>query len=76
MSILRRLTEALWLDTSADHPVPPGTINEMIQLAYVPDVVQRVVKHMTEFDPTFKLPVDFFPAKTQVNGNASHASEV
>jgi len=33
----------------------------MIELAYVPDVVQRTVELMTELDPDFKLPGGFFP---------------
>jgi hypothetical protein len=46
----------------------------MIQLAYQPDVVQRVIQQMTEFNPSFKLPDGFFPArpeKTQANGNGN-----
>jgi hypothetical protein len=45
-------------------------MDEMIQLAYHPDVVQRVLQCMTEFDSSFKLPDNFFPAepkKTQAN---------
>jgi hypothetical protein len=33
----------------------------MVELAYRPDVVQRVMQYMTELDPEFKVPDGFFP---------------
>jgi salicylate hydroxylase len=57
----------------------PSTMDEMVQLAYHPDVVQRVMQHMTEFDPSFKFPDSFFsadPKQTQANGNRNHAHEL
>jgi len=56
----------------------PSTMDEMVQLAFQPDVVQRVMQHMTEFDPSFKLPVNFFPAdpkKTQSKWELNRAHE-
>jgi len=38
-----------------------ATVEEMIQIAYVPDVVKRTIQLMTEFDPSWKIPDDFFP---------------
>ncbi|KAE9370098.1 FAD/NAD(P)-binding domain-containing protein [Stipitochalara longipes BDJ] len=38
----------------------PSTMDEMVQLAYSSDVVERVMQYMTEFDPSFKLPDRFF----------------
>ena len=37
-------------------------MNEMIQFAYLPDIVKITTEKMEEFDPTWKLPDDFFPA--------------
>jgi hypothetical protein len=54
-------------------------MDEMVQLAYRPDVVQRVMQYMTEFDPSFKLPDSFFladPQTTQANGNGKLAHEL
>jgi len=44
----------------------------MIRIAYVPDVVKRTTQLMTEFDPLFKIPDNFFPVtpeKTLAKGN-------
>jgi salicylate hydroxylase len=38
-------------------------MGDMVRLAYGHDVVKRTVKTMTEFDPEWKLPDGFFPAK-------------
>ncbi|KAK3349828.1 hypothetical protein B0T25DRAFT_249918 [Lasiosphaeria hispida] len=47
------------IDFLEGHPIPK-TVKEMIQLAYIPDVVKRTVQTMTELDPTWKLPAGFF----------------
>jgi hypothetical protein len=33
----------------------------MIKLAYGEDVLQQTIKHMTDFDSSWKLPDGFFP---------------
>ncbi len=38
----------------------------MIELAFVPDVLQRTVQTMTEYDPEWKLPDRFFVDGTDV----------
>lgn len=40
--------------------MPAENAGDMIKLAYEPDVVQRTVQLMTEFDPSFEVPEGFF----------------
>jgi hypothetical protein len=40
-----------------------ATGDEIIRLAYGADVLQRTIQHMTDFDPSYKIPDDFFPEK-------------
>jgi len=71
--------EELLLSTLANDSVLLGTMGEMIQLAYGPDVVKRVIQNMTEFDSSFKLPDGFFlanPEKIQANGNENVAHDL
>jgi salicylate hydroxylase len=51
----------------------------MVKLAYGHDIVKRVVQVMTEFDPEWKLPEGFFPAKpveTEVTAEPNGVSNV
>ncbi|KAK3380837.1 FAD/NAD(P)-binding domain-containing protein [Podospora didyma] len=41
----------------------PKTAMDMLNIAYSPDVLERTVKTMTEYDPEWKLPEGFFPGK-------------
>lgn len=43
----------------------------MLELAYGSDVLQRTIQHMTEFDPSWKVPVGFFPAMDETHTNGS-----
>ena len=35
-------------------------VTDMLNLAYIPDVLKRTVQTMTEFDPKWKLPEGYF----------------
>lgn len=39
-----------------------ASMGDMVKLAYCPDVVKRVTQTMTDFDPNWKLPEEFFSA--------------
>jgi hypothetical protein len=52
---------------------------DKVNYEYGTDAEQRIIKIMTEFEPSFKIPKEFFPGKeinTQLNTNGHDTNDV
>jgi len=73
---MRRLCKSISVNSTATlgyslayTAVIKNSTKEVINLNYFPDSVEQVFHHKTDFDPSWKLPLDFFPTQPKINGN-------